>query len=92
MKKTIFKCGVNGMLWGSFACLLFSILLSLRLNTGEFCFVLPALAADYGNGMTAGILQILAFLWLGGCAGLRMLSGTVRIWPCGDRLRGICAL
>ena len=39
MKKTIFKCGVNGMLWGSFACLLFSILLSLRLNTGEFCYL-----------------------------------------------------
>ena len=76
MKKTILKCGINGMLWGSFAFLLFSILLSLRLNTGEFCFVLPALAADYGNGMTAGILQILAFLWLGGMCGAAYAIGN----------------
>lgn len=76
MKKTILKCSVYGILWGSFACLLFSILLSLRLNTGKFYFVLPALAADYGNEMTAGILQILAFLWLGGMCGTAYAIGN----------------
>lgn len=76
MKRTILKCGVYGMLWGSFSCLLFSILLSLRLNTGEFHFVLPALAADYGSEMTVGILQILAFLWLGGMCGAAYAIGN----------------
>lgn len=93
MKKTILKCGVNGMLWGSFACLLFSILLSLRLNTGEFCFVLPALAADCGNEMTAGLLQILAFLWLGGMCGVAYAIGNSTDLALGRQAAGyLCAL
>ena len=44
MKGKILKYSMEGLLCGSFVYLVFSILLSLRLNTGDFYLVLPALA------------------------------------------------
>lgn len=65
MKNRILKHSVMGLLCGSFAYLVFSIFLSLRLNTGKFYFVLPALANNYGSELVSVLLQIGAFLWLG---------------------------
>lgn len=65
MKNNILKHSILGLLCGSFAYLAFTILLSLRLNTGEFHFVLPALINNFENELLSALLQIGSFLWLG---------------------------
>lgn len=59
-----------GLLLGCFGYLLFSILVSLRLNTGAFYFALPALAKECGNEFFAALLQIFLFAWLGTACGI----------------------
>src|SRR5699024_5071239 len=59
-----------GLLCGSLAYLVFSILLSWKLGTGEFYFTIPALVNEYGNELLSGSLQILTFLWLGMASGV----------------------
>lgn len=65
LKNRILKHSIIGLLCGSFAYLVFATILSLRLNTGKFYFVLPALANNFGSEMFSVLLQIGAFLWLG---------------------------
>ena len=69
MSKAI-KYGLLGLLCGSLAYLVFSILLSWKLGTGEFYFTIPALVNEYGNELLSGSLQILTFLWLGMASGV----------------------
>lgn len=69
MRKAI-KYGLLGLLCGSLAYLVFSILLSWKLGTGEFYFTIPALVNEYGNELLSGSLQILTFLWLGMASGV----------------------
>lgn len=54
-----------GFLLGCFAYLLFSIAVSLRMNTGDFYFALPALSNDYSSELFATLAQIATFCWLG---------------------------
>lgn len=70
LKRRILKYVILGLLSGSFVYLAFSIFLSLRLNTGKFHFVLPALVNNYDTEMTATIMQIAIFLWLGISCGI----------------------
>ena len=56
MRKAI-KYGLLGLLCGSLAYLVFSILLSWKLGTGEFYFTIPALVNEYGNELLSGSLQ-----------------------------------
>ena len=42
----IIKCVIKGILWGCLFHAIFSIILSLRINTGEFYAVLPALIEE----------------------------------------------
>ena len=60
----IIKCVIKGILWGCLFHAIFSIILSLRINTGEFYAVLPALIEDYKNELCATIVQISSFAWL----------------------------
>lgn len=71
MRKAI-KYGLLGLLCGSLAYLVFSILLSWKLGTGEFYFTIPALVNEYGNELLSGSLQILTFLWLGMASGVAL--------------------
>ena len=82
MKKKALKFGTVGFLLGCFAYLLFSIVVSLRMNTGDFYFVLPALANDYNNELLATIVQITTFTWLGIACGIAyMFSENVEFEP-----------
>ena len=82
MKKKALKFGTVGFLSGCFAYLLFSIAVSLRMNTGDFYFVLPALVKEYGNELLAALLQIAAFTWLGTACGIAyMFSENVEFEP-----------
>lgn len=82
MKKKALKFGTEGFLFGCFAYLLFSIIVSLRMNTGDFYFVLPALANDYSNELLASIVQISTFTWLGIACGIAyMFSENVEFKP-----------
>ncbi|MCU7652165.1 DUF3021 domain-containing protein [Acutalibacter sp. LFL-21] len=69
MSKAI-KYGLLGLLCGSLAYLVFSILLSWKLGTGEFYFTIPALVNEYGNELLSASLQISTFLWLGMASGV----------------------
>lgn len=73
MKKKALKSAATGFLIGCFACLLFSVLVSLRVNTGEFCFALPALAKAYGSELLGALVQIGVFSWLGAACGIASL-------------------
>ena len=64
MNMKIMKCAIKGILWGFILHTIFSLILSLRINTGEFYTVLPALVKDYKNELCATIIQICAFAWL----------------------------
>lgn len=82
MKKKALKFGTIGFLSGCFAYLLFSIAVSLRMNTGDFYFVLPALKNHYGNELLAAIVQIATFTWLGTACGVAyMFSENVEFEP-----------
>lgn len=82
MKKKALKFGTVGFLLGCFAYLLFSIVVSLRMNTGDFYFTLPALANKYSNEMFATIAQIATFTWLGLACGIAYLfSENVELEP-----------
>ena len=82
MKKKALKFGTIGFLFGCFAYLLFSILVSLRMNTGDFYFVLPALKNEYSSELLAAIVQIAAFTWLGiACGVAYMFSENVELGP-----------
>ncbi len=70
MKKEFLKSAVTGFLLGCFACLLFSVALSLRMGTGNFYFVLPALADIYHKELTAALIQMTAFCWFGTACGI----------------------
>lgn len=69
MNKAI-KYGLLGLLCGSLAYLVFSILLSWKLGTGEFYFTIPALVNEYGNELFSASLQIFTFFWLGMACGV----------------------
>ena len=69
MSKAI-KYGLLGLLCGSLAYLVFSILLSWKLGTGEFYFTIPALVNEYENKLLSASLQIFTFLWLGMASGV----------------------
>lgn len=69
MKLKIIKYAVLGLLCGCFADVIFSLFVSLRMNTGKFYLVLPALVNDYANELNATIIQIVMFCWLGMAAG-----------------------
>lgn len=58
---------------GCFAYLLFSIVVSLRMDTGDFYFALPALIHNYNNELFAVIAQIATFTWLGLACGIAYL-------------------
>ncbi len=73
MKRKALKFGTVGFLLGCFAYLLFSIVVSLRMNTGDFYFALPALVNNYGNELFAAIIQIVTFVWLGTACGIAYL-------------------
>lgn len=73
MKKKALKFGAIGFLLGCFAYLLFSIVVSLRMNTGDFYFTLPALASYYKNELFAVIAQIITFVWFGTACGIAYL-------------------
>ena len=82
MKKKALKFGTVGFLFGCFAYLLFSIIVSLRMNTGDFYFVLPALKNEYSNELLATIVQIATFTWLGiACGVAYMFSENVEFEP-----------
>ena len=82
MKKKALKFGTVGFLLGCFAYLLFSIVVSLRMHTGDFYFTLPALANKYSNEMFATIAQIATFTWLGLACGIAYLfSENVELEP-----------
>ena len=82
MKKKALRFGAVGFLLGCFAYLLFSIMVSLRMNTGDFYFVLPALANNYGNELFAAIVQIAIFTWFGIACGIAYLfSENVELEP-----------
>lgn len=82
MKKKALKFGTVGFLLGCFAYLLFSIVISLRMNTGDFYFDLPALTNNYSNELFATIAQITAFTWLGLACGIAYLfSENVELEP-----------
>lgn len=82
MKKKTLKFGTVGFLSGCFAYLLFSIVVSLRMDTGDFYFVLPALKNDYNNELLATIVQIAVFTWLGMSCGIAyMFSENVEFGP-----------
>lgn len=82
MKKKALKFGTVGFLLGCFAYLLFSIVVSLQMNTGDFYFTLPALANKYSNEMFATIAQIATFTWLGLACGIAYLfSENVELEP-----------
>ena len=82
MKKKALKFGAAGFLLGCFAYLLFSIVVSLRMNTGDFYFTLPALANNYSNELFATIVQIATFTWLGLACGIAYLfSENVELEP-----------
>lgn len=71
-----------GFLLGCFAYLLFSMAISLRMDTGDFYFVLPALANDYSNELFAVIIQVGAFSWFGTACGIAYLfSESVDLEP-----------
>ena len=80
MGKAI-KYGLLGLLCGSLAYLVFSILLSWKLGTGEFYFTIPALVNEYGNELLSGSLQILTFLWLGMASGVAFSMTENTDWP-----------
>ena len=73
MKKKALKFGATGFLLGCFAYLLFSIAVSLRMNTGDFYFALPALTNDYSSELFATLVQIITFSWLGIACGIAYL-------------------
>ncbi len=73
MKKKILKFGTVGFLLGCFAYLLFSIFVSLRMNTGDFYFTLPALENNYCNELFAFIVQVATFTWFGTACGIAYL-------------------
>ena len=82
MKKKALKFGTVGFLLGCFAYLLFSIVISLRMNTGDFYFALPALTNNYNNELFATIAQISTFTWLGLACGIAYLfSENVELEP-----------
>lgn len=64
MIKKALKFGTVGFLIGCFAYLLFSIVVSLRMDTGDFYFALPALIHNYNNELFAVIAQIATFTWI----------------------------
>lgn len=70
MKDKLLKYAAQGVFCGSFAYLIFSVLLSLRLNTGDFYLVLPALVGDYESELFATIIQIFTLCWLGVFCGI----------------------
>ena len=73
MIKKALKFGTVGFLIGCFAYLLFSIVVSLRMDTGDFYFALPALINNYNNELSAVIAQIATFTWLGLACGIAYL-------------------
>ena len=73
MIKKALKFGTVGFLIGCFAYLLFSIVVSLRMDTGDFYFALPALIHNYNNELFAVIAQIATFTWLGLVCGIAYL-------------------
>ena len=73
MIKKALKFGTVGFLIGCFAYLLFSIVVSLRMDTGDFYFALPALIHNYNNELFAVIAQIATFTWLGLACGIAYL-------------------
>lgn len=73
MKTTILRHAGMGFLLGCFANLLFSVVVSLRMNTGDFYFALPALTNDYASELTAALVQITTFVWLGAACGIAYL-------------------
>ena len=73
MIKKALKFGTVGFLIGCFAYLLFSIVVSLRMDTGDFYFALPALINNYNNELFAVIAQIATFTWLGLACGIAYL-------------------
>lgn len=82
MKKKALKFGTVGFLFGCFAYLLFSTVVSLRMNTGDFYFALPALTNNYNNELFATIAQIATFTWLGLAGGIAYLfSENVELEP-----------
>ena len=80
MKGKILKYSMEGLLCGSFVYLVFSILLSLRLNTGDFYLVLPALAEDYKSELFATMIQIFVFCWFGGFCGIAYFFSECVEW------------
>lgn len=82
MKRKALKFGTVGFLSGCFAYLLFSIVVSLRMNTWDFYFALPALENNYSNELFATIAQIVTFTWLGLACGIAYLfSENVELEP-----------
>lgn len=73
MKKKALKFGAVGFLLGCFAYLLFAIIVSLRMNTGDFYFALPALINNFSNELFATIMQIVTFSWFGIACGIAYL-------------------
>lgn len=73
MNKKALKFGAAGFLLGCFVYLLFAVIVSLRMNTGEFYFSLPALTDSFGNELSAVIIQIVTFSWLGTACGIAYL-------------------
>ena len=70
MKKKALKFGTVGFLHWCFVYLLFSIVVSLRMNTGDLYFALPALTNDYSNELFVAIAQIVRFSWFGLACGI----------------------
>lgn len=82
MKGKVLKCTAVGFVLGCFACLLFAVALSLRMGTGKFYFVLPALAEGYSSEFGAAAAQIAAFAWFGTACGVAyLLGGNVELPP-----------
>ena len=73
MKKKAIQFGTVGFLIGCFVYLLFSIVVSLLMNTGDFYFALPALINNYNNELFAVIAQIVTFTWFGLACGIAYL-------------------
>ncbi len=70
MKTKALRYAGIGFLLGCFAYLLFSIAVSLRMNTGDFYFALPALSNDYSSELFAALAQIATFSCLGIACGV----------------------
>ena len=86
MKMENIRCIIKGMVFGTFIYIVFAILISLRMNTGEFYPVIPAIAKEYKNELIATIIHIGMFCWLSVFAGYANRTARKHELPKGKQI------